>query len=219
MRKLFFLIGVLYLFTGCSTVYTVNDFGTKEKFYADCVSTASGKTVDVVLINDSSFTGYNAHFATDTLFTLPELHGRIDNKFIPASYIKTMVIDSSVLLNRITYSADIVLNSGEKFSAENVRIRSDGLTFSSLGYQKTPVNMIRRISCKTRTYTALGGLVGTAVVGWIILKSTSGETIGADGPTAYGYALSEFARIIIFSPVIGGLTGFLIGWNIIYQFP
>ena len=58
---------------GCSSVYTIYDFPSKEKFYKDFNSFAENKSLIVTLINDSSFTmNCYSKITADTLFFVKE---------------------------------------------------------------------------------------------------------------------------------------------------
>ena len=56
MKTFYFITTLLTLFLiGCSSIYKVNDFPSRDEFYADFNKTAYDHTVKVTLNNDSSF--------------------------------------------------------------------------------------------------------------------------------------------------------------------
>ncbi len=61
----------VFLFTGCSSTYTIKDFSSKEKFYNDFNNSVKNKSVEITFINDSSFT-LNSRVAVegDSLYSL-----------------------------------------------------------------------------------------------------------------------------------------------------
>jgi hypothetical protein len=94
--KIYYLIFavVSLLFIGCSSTYTIKSFSSKEKFYEDFNKSASGKTLTVVLTNDSTFViGRGARVSNDSLFT------NIDNPIstMPLKNIKRISYKNSAL--------------------------------------------------------------------------------------------------------------------------
>ena len=55
--KIFYLITAVFLLTltGCSSIYRISDFPSKDKFYGDFNKFADNKNLKVTLTNDSSF--------------------------------------------------------------------------------------------------------------------------------------------------------------------
>jgi len=75
MKKLFLAIAFfVVLFPGCSSTYTVTDFGTKEKFYEEFNNSFKEREVKVTLVNDSSFIVQNGiEINHDTLLSFVNL--------------------------------------------------------------------------------------------------------------------------------------------------
>ena len=53
--KLILLFIMPLIFIGCSSIYTVKDFSSKEKFYEDFNNSVKNKELEITLVNDSSF--------------------------------------------------------------------------------------------------------------------------------------------------------------------
>ena len=69
MKNIYLIIPVLIIaFAGCSSNYTTIDFSSKEKFYEDFNKFMKNKTIEITLINDSSFIALGgAKINNDTL--------------------------------------------------------------------------------------------------------------------------------------------------------
>ncbi len=69
MKYIYLIIfAVPFFLVGCSSIYTVKDFSSKEKFYDDFNKFAKDKDLEITLLNDSSFsTGYGAVIINDKL--------------------------------------------------------------------------------------------------------------------------------------------------------
>ncbi|MHB8338924.1 MAG: hypothetical protein ACYDEE_16030 [Ignavibacteriaceae bacterium] len=62
------LFSLPIILESCSSIYSVKDFSTKEKFYEDFNKFMKNKTIEITLINDSSFIALGgAKINNDTL--------------------------------------------------------------------------------------------------------------------------------------------------------
>jgi hypothetical protein len=91
MKIIIFIVTFISLFLiGCSSIYTVKDFSSKDKYYEDFNSFVKNKNVKVTLNNDSSLTTFeNTRISDDTLI----LMGQNENaaiKYIPLRNVKTI---------------------------------------------------------------------------------------------------------------------------------
>ena len=90
--KIKYLVIVVYalFFIGCSSIYTVSDFSSKDKFYEDFNSFVKNKNVKVTLNNDSSFTTFkNTRISNDTLILIGQ-NENAANKYILLRNVKTI---------------------------------------------------------------------------------------------------------------------------------
>ena len=113
------------LIIGCSSTYKISNFPSKDKFYEDFNKFAKDKSVKVTLVNDSSFYVENgAQIKNDTIYSFgQEIITR--NKKIPSSdTVEINYTDSNPV------SAEILLNDGEKYQANQIEFLGDSIYFS-----------------------------------------------------------------------------------------
>jgi len=68
------LIVLSLLLTGCSSIYSIKDFPSKDKFYQKFNSSVGYKDIDITLTNDSQRTIFGGGtLKQDTLYTLTDI--------------------------------------------------------------------------------------------------------------------------------------------------
>lgn len=212
------------LLTGCSSVYRISNFSSKQKFYDDFNDFAGNKKVKVTLSNDSSFYTKNiVQIYNDTLYAL--------KSFIKKNFNTVPIKD----LKRINYlssdykSAELLLNNGKTIKAEDIKMLRDSVHFSigSTAAKRNallPLDSVRTISYKNHWLGLITGLPAGIVTGFItgILGfypvHTGHPNMGSAGETQStdlaGSALIGTAA----GTVIGGIAGWFLGHNYVYQF-
>ncbi len=218
MRKNYLLGTIacaLFLF-GCSSIYTVKNFTSKQKLYQDFNSSARDKKINVIFLNDSSITLENgAVIKNDTLFAIIYQQKKIFGR-IAVSKIKNINYTG-----RNYKSAILLLKNGKQLKTSGMNIIND--TLNCLILENIPklnkVAMLDKLKTALYKNNLLGvpeGFVAGATVGFIagywiseMIKNHNSEASDA------GYAISS-------GTIIGAITGSIIGWlngyKYIYQF-
>jgi len=205
-----YLSSIIFLFAGCSSVYTVNDFSSKEKLYEDCSSSIADKHVTVNMMNDSSFCPQYVSIEKDSLIVSSVKHGTPVNINISLSDIKDISYSKVFAAKDTMRDADILLKSGIKLSLENIHFLHDDLTgsfFPSVAPTKIPVDNIRSVVYKTHTVATISGIlcgaVGTFAVLAAVLKGGNTSDSRPLQPHSDGFSPSY----IVIGSIIGGATG------------
>ncbi|MHB8338925.1 MAG: hypothetical protein ACYDEE_16035 [Ignavibacteriaceae bacterium] len=112
-------------FIGCSSIYSVKDFSSKEKLYQDFNNSVKDKSINVKFINDSSLTINNgAVIKNDTLYSIGY---RLDK-----NYRKVALSE----IKKINYtgtdykSANLQLKNDEQINAGDINIANDTVEYS-----------------------------------------------------------------------------------------
>jgi hypothetical protein len=123
-------IALSLLFAGCSTIYTIKDFPSKEKFYEDFNNSAKDKKIKVILLNDSSFTvAQGGVLENDTLFVFGELN-ETEHLSLELSDLKK----ENFRTNDDYNSTFVLLKNSEKLNYKNIKTNCDTLSFDIIQY-------------------------------------------------------------------------------------
>jgi len=208
---------IFILFTGCSSTFTVTDFGTKEKFYEEFSNNFKDREVKVALVNDSSFIAQNGvEINHDTLLSFVNLEEKKNRQFALSD---VAVID---FLGSKTTSASVLLKNGNKLNGIEVSVTKDSIKFvesKSLLVLNSlvPTDKIKTISYKDRwrrlplgvlAGAPLGFLSGIALVSIFKIKDYHGDA---------NY-LGTSLQMTVVGVLAGCITSYLIGFDEIYQF-
>ena len=204
-------------FVSCSSINTVKDFSSKEKFYEDFNDFAKNKNVEVTLINDSSFTTLKAtRISNDSLIVNVK-----NENVLSLSEIANMKYNNT---NFVHSSADIILKDGEKLNVENIKILHDSsIQFTNCKGIKEylPLNKVKKASYLQRlpgviTGLSLGAITG-AIVGIIALYVIHPSGIGRNNESSNN-SDAAFMTYIFSGAIIGSVIGWITGHNYVYQF-
>jgi hypothetical protein len=211
MKIFFLLISALSIFfIGCSSIYTVKNFTSKEKMYWDINKTTGDKTIKVTLINDSSFTFENgAHIENDSLFFFAGYNTE-KIKINPAE-IKNVKYFGD---NYTNLSAIIYLNNGKELKADSVSLFKDTINVEVTNAVNgcIPVNKIKKISYKNIVLGVIPGfLIGTATGGMAAISIFSLQNNNPDD------AVGSFVVVPVCS-IAGIIWGCIAGYNYVYEF-
>jgi hypothetical protein len=198
------------LIIGCSSIYTVKNFPSKEKMYRDFNKTAANKTLKVTFTNDSSFALEDgANIENDSLF------------FIAGYNTKKIKISPSEIKN-VKYSGDnysnlsaiIYLNNGQELKADSVSLFKDTINaeVTKIVNGCIPLNKIKRISYKNIILGIIPGfLIATAAGGMAAISIFSLQNHNPDD------AVGSLAVVPVCS-VAGIIWGCIAGYNYVYEF-
>jgi hypothetical protein len=202
---------------GCSSIYTIKNFGSKDKFYQDFNNSVQERDIKVVLINDSSFTVmHGAVLENDTLFAFGDYN---EKKYM------SLALSDLEKLNYTTNdykSANILRKNGEELNCENIIINHDSIYFDRTKTiltkeNITSVNKINTISYKNRLIRMPLGLLAGAPLGLL-----SGIILGHVFHTTDEKGNPDVVNITMAMICVGALAGiivsYIIGYNYIYQF-
>ena len=222
MKIFYLLIPVLLLLflIGCSSTYRISSFSSKNNFYEDFNIFAKSKSIKVTLTNDSSFVICNgAKIENDTLYYFID-NIITGNKTIALSETKEIIYTSNDYK-----SASILLKSGERYRAKEIKIGKDSIEFAFAdelitSNSITSINNIREINYKNRWQgifpgvilgVSCGGVLGLGV-GYSQMLHSNNSTNDAGPPGDYAI------WGVIFGAPVGIIAGWLIGNNYSYQF-
>ena len=222
--KIFYLIAILFslIFISCSSTYRVSDFSSKEKYYQDFNNFARNKNVKVTLINDSSFFFSNGvAIENDTLYSLIE--------GVNSGNLKLALSDTKEInyTSNDYKSASILLNNGNKYQAEQIKMTQDSITFAftkKLAVMKdvTSINNIKIISYKNHWLGVVPGFLGGTALGVVSgllgLFSSTGNGGGVSGQDNVPNPFGAAPYLIVSGAIIGSTIGWIAGFNYTYQF-
>ena len=222
MKNILFFILAIFSFaiTSCSSIYTVKDFPSKEKFYNDFNNSAKYRNINVILLNDSSFSSpYGAIISDDSLLTINIIKH------------KTKLERSSIKEIKDYYKTDfahplhkIILANGNELKENDIQILPD----SSIEYTQTENVYGERISLKKVKEVnyknhwlgiPLGFLIGavsgiaTALTIIIIIVKTLKPSDTQPNDVNYPIIIAP----TLYS-LIGIIWGYMCGYTYTYQF-
>ena len=215
MRIIFILTISGLLFVGCSSIYTVKNFSSKEELYKDFNKSAKTNKIKITLISDSTFiTRKGAYISNDSLFFISQIK-KVKIKINPADIKKIKYYEN----NRLSLSADVLLKNGKELKSDSVTLYSDLLyiTISKPVHSSISLTLIKNISYKNRLLGIVPGLlIGTGtgfVLAATIYSLLSKGTQSSDNRAGY------IALVVLPVSIITGiLWGWISGYNYIYQF-
>ncbi len=206
-----FLIIMMFLFIGCSSIYKVSNFPSKEKFYEDFNKSVKNKFVKVTLRNDSAFnlqTGIMV--SNDSLILIKQI---ISEQKIKKNNIKNIkyFYDNMDISN---YTIKIFLNDGSIVNAKNGEIFNDSLyIFNIIKEQKEylTIREVKEVSYKSNWLGVPFGFGTGLGLGMVATKIESGLSYQGSIP-------SWFIVVPITSIIAGSILGWFEGYNYTYQF-
>jgi hypothetical protein len=210
--KFYYLITVFIslLFIGCSSTYTVSDFSSKEKFYADFNKFVTDMNVNIILKSDSLFTSSESAYIAENSLIFTSKTSIGSQKFPLRKVKKIEYINYQIL------SGNIILNNDETIYGENIKVLPDS-SVQFIAYkdikEHIPLGYVKKISYKNHWLGSLCfsgiGLGSGAVIGGIYQIIGSGFTIPIGAPEVVGISLGV---------IIGSITGGIIGYTYTYEF-
>ncbi|MGA7719566.1 MAG: hypothetical protein WCA84_00185 [Ignavibacteriaceae bacterium] len=216
MKVIIILSFLMLPLLSCSSIYTVNDFSSKEKFYEDVNNAASNRVVRITLINDSSYISESgANISNDSLrFSYKTANERIKLSF---SEIKNIKYFGN---NSLKLSAIIELNNGKEFQADSVSPLSDTInaSVSKLINKSLSCNKIKEVSYKERWFGILQGFSLGAVAGLAagyLVSSIENKNNSDNRSRENGYI---GIAVTFLGAVTGILWGGISGYKYIYEF-
>jgi len=221
----FFISFILFIFSflGCSSIYNIKNFPSKEKFYQNLNNFVKDKNVKICTGGDSVIhLNEGVEINDDTLIILNKKIK--EEKFISLNEIKN--IDYNNYQNP---SAFLELKNGEKLEAEDIRISNDSMRFNNIKYvdlkSSISTKEIKEISLDSRwTGVIKGLLIGTlsgAAIGGLTHIIPATEHHPSFTPPYQRSEYNTFNSFMIGTvsgAFIGSIIGWLIGYDFIYQF-
>lgn len=211
---------IIILFTGCSSTYTVTDFGTKEKFYEEFNNNFKEREAKVILVNDSSLTADKGVVVKNNVVVC---YSTIEDKR-PQKFILSDLSAINFAGNS-NQSAKIILKSGEEFNAENVLTTRDSINFTEvrgiLKIDTFPVDKVKTASYTSRWKGVFPGMkIGFAslsILGYLIGKNIT-EQAGGHPENRESQELGGFVLGIMTGLITGSIVGYIVGYDVHYQF-
>jgi hypothetical protein len=204
--------------TGCSSVYTVKYFSSKQEFYQNFNDFAMDKNVKIYFTNDSVLNSLGAIIADDTLYSLGYA---VQNQYMvfPTSEVKEIKYNNSNYKNGI-----IVLKNGRKFQTTGMDYSIDTVKFYT-DYNVTGKNIVAAIrNVKEVRYYNKWANMGTKVISGTIGGMIGGFALGTKIDEHVYYQQqgeAPFTGCLLGMPVgafIGFIIGLYTGYNYIYLF-
>ena len=196
-RIYLFFSFVFLLFIGCSTIYRVADYPSKEEYYEDINNSIKNRDVNVVTIDSSFVSLAGSEIKGDSAYEEPSAYVWLKNG-------EELRVDN---INKLTDSM---------IQLTNLKINSGNI----------PINKVKEISYKTAWTGALmggmpiglgsgviiGGILGSAGIIFHINTGGMTDTFDKRESTAVGAVSGALIGI-----VTGAIIGYIIGWDNIYQ--
>ena len=213
-----FVLAALIVLAGCSTTHYLKYSKSDNQFYEDYNNSAGHKAIEVAFTNDSVMY-YDNHsvIRDDTLYYF-ETESEEKNYNLPGSAIGSIHYTTNDLKN-----ADLVLDNGEKLKAESISIYADSISFTGIREwisKKTlaPVDELKIVSYKNHWKGVIPGVLGGILLGGA-LGATGWIYHPMDGGNTETFAQAEATALgAISGLLIGGVVGYLLGFNVNYQF-
>ena len=219
LKKYKTILSILsFLLIGCSSAYKVSDFSSKDEFNADFNKSVYEKPVKIYLINDSSISACNgAEVLNDSLlFSMQTQKEKV-------ILLKNKIKNIRFYFNKTnsSYSANIILNSGEILNEDNIELLPDSsISYEVDKFDSLPLNKVKNISYQNKSLGASLGFVYGIPVGYLtgnLLKVLFSNPVGRGGAGSniqYNLLLTGLVSV----PVIGLIIGMINGYTYNYQF-
>ncbi len=219
MEKYFFInsfIAALF-FVGCSSTYTIKDFPSKEKFYEDFNDFVKNKKVEVTLKNDSTFTTNEGTRINNDCLVFTNQFQSTGILRIPKQQIKSVNDYYDTNANHIV---KIFNKDGKEFDVKNVNYLPDSSIKFETEMTVTSTSRIALINVKNICYKKnwigiIPGIMSGFLLSYVIAGLGESASPGDVGVFASGAAMVIGVPIGTF---LGGVIGWLIGYDYIYQF-
>jgi hypothetical protein len=200
---------------GCSTIYTVKDFSSKNNYYKEINDNIKGKSVNITLINDSTFENNDGVLlSTDTLSCFKT---HTDSKVLNKKDITDIKYTSSDYRDAV-----LVLKTGEELKVTDFENKGDSFNMNVTYYQDriisiAPTEKIKNIVYNDRNQSILpgvlfGGLSGLAVGVFINNAMERDVSHQNNNGLFYGFIISPLTGMIV-----GAIISNIIGYKFIYH--
>lgn len=209
------------LFIGCYSTYSIKNFPSRKKLYNNFNDFAKNKSLKVVFNNDSTFRINNgAIIENDILYTIDRDEDTTYNSTLALNAIK------EINYTGIDYkSANIFVKNGKRLKVKDIQMIKDSVEFTVIDatYLKTniaSIYQIKEVNYKNRWIGIIPGFLFGTITGIgaglsIALVYGCAILIGKANPDYYREAILLPAAA---GPIIGILTGWLLGNNVTYEF-
>lgn len=221
MKFIYYFI-FIFFFMGCSSLYTLKNFPSKQKFYDDYNSFAKNKKVDVTLTNDSSFTtSEGTRISNDSLILINQIK-KTEVERIPKRQIKSI---NDFYDSNSNHMVKIFLQDGKEIDEKHIKYLPDSsiqivTTRVITTHKSLPLDIVKEVYYKNNWPGIIPGLILGIPAGIIISLSKIIPTYVNEGSpprTTYDY-IGSFIIGIPSGSIIGCIIGYLIGFNYTYQF-
>jgi hypothetical protein len=222
INSLFIILA--FFLMGCSSTFNINMYSSKEGFYEVVNKSITDNEIKVVLMNDSTISlGNGAFVDNDTLFIEKDVFEIIHKNCLLAELKKIDYKDNNQKI------ADIVLQNGEEFNCNNIKIKGDSVSYNISKLVKKRKNIItigniKVISFKTRSAATMIGILAGGAIGLIPgltrPKGNASKFFG-DPKGCINEQVSTCCVLIggpILGALIGGIIGATVGFEYVYQF-
>ncbi len=202
-----FITLILLVFTGCSSIYSVKDFPSKEELYNSFNNFAKDKKLDIKFKGDSTITvNDGAVIMNDTLFALGY---SLDKKYGRAalSGIEKINYTSSDYK-----SAVLTLNNGKVIKADEITVANDTMEYS----------VTRKIPAQTKVGVISALKEASYKNHWLgipprfFMGTATGFVVGLSIASAYNdntqSGQNKADEYIISFPFLGAVIGIVWGW-------
>jgi hypothetical protein len=223
MKILNLIVGFLTLILiGCSTIYRVSDFASKEKYYEDFNNFASNKHLKITLKNDSSFiTQKGTKISNESVILL---YGYQSNTFdiIPKQDINKVINFYDENSNQ---TIKILLKNGNEINEKDIGYLPDSsikiAVTKIINFDKSiPLTNVKEISYNRHWLGIIPGFFAGIPIGAFLAEAKlipSSHTDGNSNVATYDYINATLIGIPV-GIIIGSTVGWFIGYTYTYQF-
>ncbi len=211
-----FLSALTGLFiTGCSSIYTVKNFSSKEKLYEDFNKSARGNTFKITLTDGRTLTAQKgAYIKNDSLFFISLM--KIEKIKINPSEIEKIKYHA---YNDSSYYADVLLKNGTELSSDSVQLYSNNVykIESKPVNSSVPLDKVKEASYKNIVLGIIPGFMIGTLTGFLLGQATFLLFSGNNQDAANRAGL--VAVPVFFASVFTGIIwGWISGYNYVYRF-
>ncbi len=211
-----------FILAGCSSIYSINDFSSREKLYEDFNKFAGNKSMKVTLTNDSTFTAPEGSEISNDSLVMINYEQNTQELHIPYKDIKSINGFYDINSNP-TYK--IFLHDGEEHDVKEIKYLPDSsVTINVEKIRATrsaiPIKKVRQ-ACYNRNW--LGAIPGffAGIPAGIILGISTILPIYTDEGSPPHREYNYISAVLISVPVcvlVGITAGWIVGYTYIYKF-
>lgn len=214
MNSYILIICSFIFITGCSVSNRISNYPSKEEYYNKINSYLKNKPVSVIIKKDSILYSSDVTIKNNEIDAVERNISRIERTVL----IKDIKLIEYTSNNLENLSGNLLLSTGERIYAENIKPYNDSLHFLNIKQDflrvSIPLSQVESLRIKNNFYGALNGfsigIIGGAA-GGLALIHTGRKTASSDK------AMGTIGGALV-GCITGAIIGYIIGSNEYFYF-